>query len=51
VALETSEERVKLIKAGYNQKEIEEIYLASQSTEVALTIAYPNRSRAVEYYD
>ena len=29
--LETSEERVKLIKAGYNQKEIEGIYLAEHN--------------------
>ncbi|MCG7848384.1 MAG: hypothetical protein MIO93_04305 [ANME-2 cluster archaeon] len=29
--LETSKERVKLIKAGYNQKEIEEMYLAEHN--------------------
>jgi len=85
VILETSEERVKLIKAGYNQKEIREIYLAehnftkslhpflleiveldltneaphsrdvgylmSHATEVVLTIACPNLSRAAEYND
>ncbi|MCL7413689.1 MAG: hypothetical protein M8353_08755 [ANME-2 cluster archaeon] len=34
--LETSRERIKLIKAGYSQKEIEEIYLEKNNFIISL---------------
>ena len=34
--LETSKERIKLMKAGYTQKEIEEMYLAEHNFTISL---------------